>query len=386
MPNITLMPSGINAAFAGRNSAPVSRGTVNGLTQGSARRCKAFLMSIDTSKLTGIPITFTLTLKDCPASAKDWNKLKDEFFKRLRKMGLIRLHYVTEWTKRSIPHLHGMGFFEPFYTRSENICGTWTKFNCPISQYYIEDVWCDVAAGYGALLQGQDSRQEKGSVNVAWFKYMSKHASRSASHYQREKKSIPKAWEVTGKMWGKIGKDWPTHSERHEVEGWAFHHLRRQVRRLRRSQAVTEIRKGKAFGNDRQARGGLATLRYLRSLKRVVDPARSSRLPISEWVSAEVATLLLEGIHFNIEPRPDRDYTALRSAHPAPKQEPGGLAQRALAAAGQGRPIKGSVWTSQDGTASSASAAEPQAHQSPSCSSEGRTERRSLKSLIYGIK
>ncbi|CAG0909611.1 unnamed protein product [Cyprideis torosa] len=214
---------------------------------------------------------------------------------------------------------------------------------------------------------------------------MSKHASRSVTHYQREKKLIPEGWEVTGQMWGKIGKDWPTHTERHEIEGWAFHHLRRQVRRLRRSQAVTEIKRGKAYGNPHQVKAGRATLAYLRSIKRVVDPARSSRLPISEWVDVESATALLEGIHCNIEPRPDADYRTLKTAHPAPQQGPGGLAQRALAAVGQGRPIKGSVGASQDGTASRASAAEPQAYQSASCSPEGGTERRSLKSLIYGI-
>jgi hypothetical protein len=385
MPTITMMPSGINAAFAGGNKAPPVRGTCRGLTQGSARRCKAFLMSIDTNKLSGIPINFTLTLKDCPPSSDEWERLKKEFFRRLKKMGLIRLHFVTEWTKRGLPHLHGMGFFHRIFEASENVGGQWERYHTTICCHYIEKAWCDVATSYGAKEQGQHSRQET-SINVAWFKYMSKHASRSANHYQRQRDQMPEGWLTTGRMWGKLGNDWLTHSESHEIADNAFHHLRRQVRSFRRSQALTEIKKGKLWGNPHQVRGGLATLAYLRGLKKITDPARSSRIPINEWVSAEMATTLLEGIHINIEPKPRRDYRAIAKPHQAPKQEPTGLAQRALAAVGQGRPIRASVGASQEATASSASAVEPPTHQLASCSPQGRTEVRTIKSLIYGIR
>lgn len=306
MPKITLMPSGINAAFPGGNSAPPKRGTVRGLTQGSARRCKAFLMSIDAPKLDGVPITMTFTLRDIPSTSDEWDRLKRLLWDRLKRLGMIRCHFVTEWTKRGVPHLHAMGFFQEFYHWTMWSDGERLKLISRVTSFDIVSHWCEIAAAYGAGPMGQHVRIEDGSINVAWFKYMSKHASRSAHHYQRQAELVPEGWQSTGRMWGKIGAGWPTHSETHEIDDWAFFALRRQVRRLRRSQALCEIRKGIEWGNLVQQKSGLSTLRYLRSHKRIVDPARSATVPISEWVSSDVAMHILEGIYCNIEPRQTR--------------------------------------------------------------------------------
>ena len=329
MPNITMMPSGINAAFAGGNPSPPKRGTCRGLTQGSARRCKAFLMSIETNKLDGIPINFTLTLRDCPPTSKDWDNLKRTFFKRLGRMGLIRLHHVTEWTRRGLPHLHAMGFFERLYDNPYKQGVKWVKAKTPISGNLILETWCDVAGGYGAKIEGQHSRREK-EISVAWFKYMSKHASRGASHYQRQANQIPEGWQKTGRMWGKLGSDWPVYSESHEIDNWAFHHLRRQVRNMRRSQALTEIKNARLKGDEMRLMGGLSTLAYLRSQKRIVDPVRSALLPISEWIEADDTEKLLEGIHLNIQPKPSEDYRRIKAPPSLPEQEGSGLASMAL--------------------------------------------------------
>lgn len=330
MPTITLMPSGINAAFGGGNSSPKKRGTVCGLTQGAARRCKAFLMSIDTSRLDGTAINFTLTLRDCPPSSDEWESLKKQLFRRLRKMGLIRLHFVTEWTKRGLPHLHGMAFFEKHHEVSENLGGgNWFRYLTPINEHMIKWAWIDIASTYGVNLKGQHTRREQ-NIDTAWFKYMSKHASRSAGHYQRQLAHMPEAWHKTGRMWGKLGQDWPTHSEQHELPSWAFHHLRRQVRRLRRSQALTEAAKARLTGNDIQLSGAVGTLRYLRSIKRRVNPSESSRMPISEWVCQDDAMRLLDGIHLNIEPKPDVDYRRISLGQNAPRIDPNGLGARAM--------------------------------------------------------
>lgn len=302
-----MMPSGINAAFGGGNSTPEKRGNICGLTQGSARRCKAFLMSVDQTRLHGIPINITLTLRDCPPTSDEWDRLKKGFFRKLAKMGLIRLHHVTEWTKRRLPHLHVMAFFEPYYETRLNISGKWQRYRTPISELAIKEEWLAVASCYGAGMAGQHTRRES-KISSKWMQYLSKHASRGAGHYQRQRDQVPEGWQKTGRMWGKMGQDWPVHSEKHELENWAYHHLRRQVRRLCRSKACTQAKIARLTGNQVQLKGAMSTLRYLKSLKRVTKPSRSATMPLSEWVDMDDQMTLLAGIHGNIEPRPDVDY------------------------------------------------------------------------------
>ena len=322
MPKITMMPSGINAAFAGGNSAPVKRGGVCGLTKGSARRNKAFLMSIDTSKLHGTPVTMTFTLRDAPESSKEWDKLKRRLWPRLKRLGMFRAHFVTEWTRRGVPHLHVMAFFESMQIRLPDN----SMARLVLTNYAILQHWLSISHQYGTGPQGQHVRIETDRIDVAWFKYMSKHASRSAFHYQRQSELIPKGWHSTGRMWGKVGSDWPVHHECHELDNWAFHSLRRQVRRLRRAKARTDIKSGRL----KSVEAGLSTLAYLRSQKRITCAARSATLPISEWVDIDVTTRLLEGIHLNIEPKLDRMYPSRQIAWSTPQQ---GLGRDATALA-----------------------------------------------------
>jgi len=105
-------------------------------------------------------------------------------------------------------------------------------------------------------------------------------------------------------MWGTFGLPWPVRAEKHSIKTWEFHRLRRQVRALTRSRALTHIRKGEAAGDPKLIRQGKATLRYLGNLSRISDPVRSALFPISEWAPIAVTSAMLEGIWINFEPPP----------------------------------------------------------------------------------
>ncbi|WP_201793931.1 hypothetical protein, partial [Escherichia coli] len=57
---------------------------------------------------------------------------------RLRRAGLVRLHWLTEWQKRGVPHLHGIAYFPAAYEAST------VGWN-----------WIAVAEKYGANIRSQ---------------------------------------------------------------------------------------------------------------------------------------------------------------------------------------------------------------------------------------
>lgn len=300
MPKITLMPEGINAAFAGGNAAPRRRGVVRGLSAGAARRNQKFLMSIDQDRLTGVPVSFTLTVRDVPASSEDWDRAKRALWMRFRRYGVLRLHWVLEWTRRGRPHLHGIAFLP---THS-GLPGRWTQSGRRwevFSPSVLIDWWQEIAAPWGVSSRGQHCRVAD-HTETAWLRYMAKHASRGVSHYQRQAEAVPPGWRTTGRMWGTIGDDWPIHTESHEFPDWVFHRLRRFVRALTRSRALLHIEKGRRHGNPAQVAQGRATLRYLSRLSQISNPARSATVPISEWVELELSLAMIECIRINCHP------------------------------------------------------------------------------------
>lgn len=326
MPKITLMPEGINAGFAGCNGSPERRGVVRGLTPGSARRNKQWLMSIDQNALTGAAVTFTLTMRDVPATSAEWIAAKKALLRRFRRYGVLRAHWVMEWTRRGRPHLHGIAFLPVMAGRPGRLLqGSDGPYWEVFSTWQVVEWWQEIAGRWGVSPRGQHVQIGR-RTNTAWLRYMAKHASRGVGHYQRQAESIPETWQTTGQMWGKLGDDWPLHSEKHDIPTWAFHHLRRQVRRLVRSRAVRLIAKG----TPDQVRQGEAMLAYLAGLKR--RPCKdgkpisvaawvelSTRLGISEWMPLELSSQLLEGIFLNVtppaEPHPLDVREALREAY-----------------------------------------------------------------------
>lgn len=175
----------------------VPRGEVGGWSDAATRRNVRFLYSILEKELDGQGFAFTLTLRDCPATAGDWHALRRAWLMRMQRRGMIRLHWVTEWQRRGVPHLHGVAYFPP---------GARDRTGMP-PMGFIALEWCEVARAYGAEYWAQQCKPVTDAVG--WFQYLSKHAARGVSHYQRCAANIPEGWQsLTGRVWGHTG-EWP---------------------------------------------------------------------------------------------------------------------------------------------------------------------------------
>jgi hypothetical protein len=173
------------------------RDKVTGWTSKTARSNTAFLRSVVLDSLSGVGFAFTLTIRDCPDTHADWHKLRDSYLKRLNRMGAIRVHWVTEWQKRGVPHLHGVVYFpEPDAGSTQH-----ARYQHDLIKH-----WLEIAKMYTCLERGQNSKPI--SDSLGWLQYLAKHASRGAHHYQRSSLNIPDGWKQTGRMWGR-GGDWP---------------------------------------------------------------------------------------------------------------------------------------------------------------------------------
>jgi hypothetical protein len=222
-------------------------------------------MSIRDADLTGAGVAFTLTLRDCPDTPDEWHRLRNAWERRMRRRGYIRLHWVTEWQRRGVPHLHGAIWFPDSY-------------DIPA----IRAAWVAVAEGHGAGLKGQFCRVIDGPVG--WFQYLAKHASRGVQHYQRSADSIPEAWKgKTGRVWGHTG-EWPVDGPiRINLQGSdgdrGYFAFRRMVRSWRHA--------------DARADGDLRRVVQARGMLRSTDRALSEVRGVSEWVSMEQTVALL---------------------------------------------------------------------------------------------
>lgn len=246
------------------------RGEVQGWSHGATRRNTEFLMSVIETRLNGYGVAVTLTVRDCPPTADDWHRLRRAWIERMRRAGMIRLHWVTEWQRRGVPHLHGAIWFP---SRELAIAAE------PL------EAWVEVAGKYGAELRGQHARRIDGPVG--WFQYLSKHAARGVKHYQRTSENIPEGWQKkTGRVWGKSG-DWPVQEavrfnlqDHHGDGGWfAF---RRLVRSWRRA--------------DARASGDRHRIRSARRMLKCSDQGRSRLIGFMEWMPHEVQMALLANV------------------------------------------------------------------------------------------
>jgi hypothetical protein len=259
LPTIRLYANGLTMGVAGRNDAPSKRGTVRGWSEGSVRRHTAWLYSIDAGSLTrsgehGYAVT--LTVRECPPTERDWRQIRHAWLQWCRDHGATRVHWVVEWQRRRVPHLHAAVYFpagsaESGMTAAIAWLGTAGEFDPTVNGQ-----WWDTISG----VEG-------------WLKYLSKHAARGVRHYQRQGK--PDGWETTGRLWGKNG-DWP---EEEPVE-WAgtmqdFHRFRRLVRSWRIA--------------DARAAGDPKRIRLARRALRCPLPRLSAVRGVSDWVPQAVA-------------------------------------------------------------------------------------------------
>lgn len=215
MPTVTVYRHGTTCGMGNPNAEPPERGEVKGWSHSSIRRNLLFLYSVDETRLTGVGYAVTLTVKDCPPTGAEWAAMRKAFIMRMTRAGMIRMHWVTEWQARGIPHMH---------------CAIWFPEGVEPD---ILGAWLEVSRQYGSLRQGQHVTPIYDAIG--WNKYTSKHAARGLYHYQRNPANVPAGWKgrSSGRVWGYLG-DWPTiPALKVELGPEAFHQYRRIVRSWR---------------------------------------------------------------------------------------------------------------------------------------------------------
>lgn len=264
-----------------KNHNPPKRGNVTGWSASASKRNVQFLRSVRPDSLTGFPFALTLTIRNCPETPADWHSLRRAFIKRLQRRGLIRLHWVTEWQRRGVPHFHGMAFFP----------------EDSISSFEIVTQWLEVAGSYVCNRKGQHVNPV--TDTLGWFKYLSKHAARGHLHYQRNPDSIPPHWHKTGRVWGYVG-DWVRDDPIElDLDNQAFYRFRRLVRSWR----VADARSNPLSIYADTANGGKVLLTSIPDAKRIKSaktmltcskPDISRLRGVSEWISMDLALLFFD--------------------------------------------------------------------------------------------
>lgn len=253
---------------------PGKRGKVDGWSPAAARRNSQFLWSVDTDQLTGEGWAFSLTLKDCPPDHLAWDRCRRTFLQWLRDNGALRWHWVVEWQRRGVPHLH--------------LAVYWPEGTGPTIGVRAIEAWLRAAAEYGPHPRAQDGKPI--TRTSGWLAYLAKHAVRGVSHYQRQGK--PPGWEKTGRLWGK-GGDWPTADPvRMQMTAQCFYRYRRLVASKIVAEARAEVlRLGEAAPGSKQHRAALRRLSWARRARKA-DKQTSGYRGRSDWVSQTVALRL----------------------------------------------------------------------------------------------
>lgn len=268
MPVLTEYRHGSTAGIPpGMNSHQrAKRQAVGGWSDSSTRRNTRFLYAVDERKLDGYGFALSLTVRDCPPTSDDWKRVRVAFFKRLRRMGLISAHWLTEWQRRGVPHMHAAVWLPA----EDNWSASMLKMD-------ILDHWIAVASPFGAGIRGQ--HVDHINDEIGWFQYLSKHAVRGLGHYQRSADSIPAGWKKTGRMWGHLGK-WPlVDPVRYSLTNECFWSYRRIVQRWRLA--------------DARASGDRGRLRSARRMLQSNDRPSGSCRGVGEWIGQDFTQQIL---------------------------------------------------------------------------------------------
>jgi hypothetical protein len=249
------------------------RGKVTGWSAGATRRNTRFLYSVEDDGLTGVGLAVTLTVRDCPPSAREWHALRRAWIKRMQRAHMIRLHWVTEWQRRGVPHLHAAIYFDEL-PELAGVLAVRARRAWAGSGWRSEPDGVAVPFGAGEFAQHVEPITDA----VGWRQYVSKHASRGVSNYQRAAAGIPDGWRgETGRVWGTCG-EWPVRDavrinlQGSEGDGGWFA-FRRVVRGWRRADARAEPVAAKRPGRIRAARA------MLKASERGLSEVRG----LSEW-------------------------------------------------------------------------------------------------------
>lgn len=243
------------------------RSTVSGWSHGATRRNIAFLRSIDETKVVYdsdgkqlIALAVTLTLRDCPPTSDDFHRVRNALIRRLKRLSMVRMHWVIEWQRRGVPHLHCAVWFE--HQDYVTLCISITK------------AWLELTHEWRTSFSGQHITPI--SDAVGWFEYVSKHAARGVNHYQRSPDNIPKSWlNKTGRVWGKVG-DWSgvlVPAGRIDVEKADYFKMRRIVRAWRLADSRANVHSS-----------GVKRITTARRMLKCNDRAMSEVRGASEWM------------------------------------------------------------------------------------------------------
>lgn len=224
MPVITILPHGVSCGCAPRNNSHkrAKREATSGWSDKATRNNTRWLQSVDHSHLDGDGYACTLTIRQSPQTPEEWATIRDQFFKRLMRMGAVRLHWVCEWQQRRVPHLHVAVWFKDE--------GGWPQALQNPSTTVVRH-WIEITRLLGVSPRSQHITPiEKFG---GWAEYVSKHASRGAKHNQRNIAARPRGWQTSGRVWGYRG-DWKTIEPiKLEIHDTAFYQVRRILQRLR---------------------------------------------------------------------------------------------------------------------------------------------------------
>ena len=205
------------------DAKPPEKTEVKGWSISSARSNREFLFSVDAANLSAYSgWSFTLTLgKQSLPSPSQFHRLIDNLKRYLKDNGASFGHWLIEWQRRGVPHLHGV-YFASAGVRCDQrdfVIAWWLRH--------------PLIRSTGAQIFGQDMKLIFNAVG--WLGYLDKHGSRGIQNYQRSPDNIPAAWQgSTGRMWGRFGR-WPLHEAREiNFEAQSYAQLAAMKRQLMR--------------------------------------------------------------------------------------------------------------------------------------------------------
>lgn len=242
------------------------RDVITGWSPGTVRRQTKWLYSVEAGQLSGHGYALTLTMRDTPPDRDALDRAFRALMTRYSRVaGFVRLHWVMELQRRGTPHYH---------------MAVYTSEPLPRRGWELVEHWLAVAEPWGASWGAQ--KVEPLQDSNAWLRYLSKHASRSVAHYQRQ--GMPPGWDKTGRLWGHRG-DWPIVAEPMRFtlsrEGWF------RYRRLVRSWRLADAR---------TARDPKTRARRISSARRMLAAPSRERAEVrgtSEWIPEHVQIALL---------------------------------------------------------------------------------------------
>ena len=274
-----------------------------GWTEDAARNNRAFLLSVDPLGLAGdLGYAVTLTLAQTPATSAEWAAFIHRFLVTMRRAGVVRYHWVTEWTRQGRPHLHATLFwvgrdpvqcFADVYDpgdalahlrRGRSTCAAWEAdagagfisgrivgprgrqagiTKTPTSEFYTDEVHADaIFQGWvratGQFLSPYAQHIERIRNMGGWSAYTAKHAARGVQHYQRQTTTLPEGWASSGRLWAR-GGTWPKRDDRYAVDDVTAWRMRRGVRRWLR--ASVKVKLARLTGGSERVRSARRQLR-----------------------------------------------------------------------------------------------------------------------------